>query len=126
MAELGIGPSAHRLFSHRSYKVTVGMKNFMIFCQQMAGVVRILFQTLIKLRITGIFLKASILYWCRVHRTHHKFTDTDKDPTDINRGLFYSYTKWFWLTHTPEVQEEMDKIFMADLLKDEVLQFQHK
>lgn len=88
--------------------------------------VRILFQTLNKSRITGIFFKTSTLYWCRLHRTHHKFADTDKDPTDINRGLFYSYIEWWWLTHTPEVQEEMDKIFIADLLKDEVLQFQHK
>lgn len=68
----------------------------------------------------------SVFYWCRVHRTHHKFAETDKDPTDINRGLFYAYIKWSWMTHTPEVQEEMDKIDMSDLLSDDMLQFQNK
>ena len=57
---------------------------------------------------------------------HHKFPETDKDPTDINRGLFYAYIEWLWLTHTPEVQEELDKIDMEDLYADKVLQFQEK
>jgi len=37
---LGLGPGAHRYFCHRSYKTNRGIKIFMIFCQQISGVVR--------------------------------------------------------------------------------------
>lgn len=40
--------------------------------------------------------------------------------------MFYAYFQWYWLTHTPEVQEEMDKVYMDDLLNDKELQFQYK
>mgnify|MGYP003507755451 CR=1 FL=1 len=40
--------------------------------------------------------------------------------------MFYAYFQWYWLTPTPEVQEEMDKVYMADLLNDKELQFQYK
>lgn len=44
VAGMGIGPGAHRLFSHRAYKVKYGLKIFLIFCQQLSGLVRIFFK----------------------------------------------------------------------------------
>jgi stearoyl-CoA desaturase (Delta-9 desaturase) len=67
-----------------------------------------------------------MFHWARVHRTHHKFTETDRDPTDINRGLFYAYIGWLFLTPTPKVKQEMDRIPLQDLFDDKILQFQYR
>ena len=37
---VGLGPGAHRYFCHRSYKTNRAIKIFMIFCQQLSGIVR--------------------------------------------------------------------------------------
>ncbi|KAL7020718.1 hypothetical protein ACKWTF_011622 [Chironomus riparius] len=104
---IGIGPGAHRYFCHRSYKTSRGMKIFMIICQQISGL-------------------KSLHSWCRIHRTHHKFSDTDRDPTNINRGFFFSFVGWLLIRRTPECKAEMNRIFMDDLKADSDLVFQFK
>lgn len=34
---IGLGPAAHRYFSHRAFKATRAFKLFLIFCQTVAG-----------------------------------------------------------------------------------------
>jgi fatty-acid desaturase len=38
----GMAGAAHRYFTHRSFKATYGMKLFLIFCNQLSGMVRIM------------------------------------------------------------------------------------
>jgi len=64
--------------------------------------------------------------WARVHRTHHKFSDTDKDPGSINRGFFHSSIGWFLIEQTPECKIELDRIYMDDITADSDLNFQFK
>ena len=35
-----------------------------------------------------------ILWWVQHHRAHHKYTDTDKDPYNAKRGLWFSHIGW--------------------------------
>ncbi|KAL7017680.1 hypothetical protein ACKWTF_010479 [Chironomus riparius] len=104
---LGLGPGAHRFFCHRSYKTNRAMKIFLIFCQQLSGV-------------------KSVHTWVRVHRTHHKFSDTDRDPVNINRGFFHASIGWFLIEQTPECAIELEKIHMDDIKADSDLNFQLK
>ncbi|KAH9390454.1 hypothetical protein TYRP_023032, partial [Tyrophagus putrescentiae] len=63
---------AHRLWSHKSYKANFGVRLFLCFCQTLA-------------------LQNDIYEWCRDHRAHHKFVDTDADPHNSSRGFFFSH-----------------------------------
>lgn len=55
---IGITVGAHRLWSHRSYKATLPLRTFLMICQSMAG-------------------QNDLLTWCRDHRIHHKYSETD-------------------------------------------------
>ena len=33
----------------------------------------------------------SILGFVKVHKMHHKYSDTDGDPHNINRGFFFAH-----------------------------------
>ncbi|KAG5675198.1 hypothetical protein PVAND_005122 [Polypedilum vanderplanki] len=102
----GLGPGSHRFFSHRSYKATRGFKIYLLFCHTLAG-------------------QYSVIFWCRVHRTHHKFTDTEKDPTNIKKGFWYSHI--FCLFTMPfEARKAMDTIDVSDLFADKDVVFQYK
>jgi stearoyl-CoA desaturase (delta-9 desaturase) len=61
-----------------------------------------------------------------MHRPHHKYTDTEADPTDINRGLFFGYISWLWLPQTPEAQKAMEDVDLDDILKDKEVMFQYR
>jgi hypothetical protein len=38
-------------------------------------------------------MQNSIYIWTRDHRVHHKYTDTDADPHNINRGFFFAHVR---------------------------------
>jgi len=38
--------------------------------------------------------QGSAKWWCRNHRAHHRYTDTDKDPYNARRGFFYAHMGW--------------------------------
>ena len=127
----------------------------MIFCQQLSGVVsyckaelkgqmeksrlhKILFifelcffhsiNFFCKLTLTQYCpnLQKSVHTWVRVHRTHHKFSDTDKDPVNINRGFFHAAIGWFLIEQPPECAIELERIYMDDVKADSDLNFQLK
>lgn len=105
----GIGTSlgSHRYFSHRSFKATRGLKIFLIFCQTVSG-------------------EFSIHYWVRTHRLHHKFTDTDRDPTNVNRGFFFAYCGYYFLPRHPDCLKEWKRVDVSDLDSDKDIMFQYK
>ena len=39
-------------------------------------------------------LQLSIKNWVRHHRAHHRYTDTEKDPYNAKKGLFWSHMGW--------------------------------
>ena len=72
LSGLGITAGAHRLWSHRSYKAKLPLRIFLMICQSIAG-------------------QNSLYVWCRDHRAHHKFCETDADPHNTKRGFFFAY-----------------------------------
>ncbi|XP_014086170.1 acyl-CoA Delta-9 desaturase [Bactrocera oleae] len=104
---LGITAGVHRLWSHRAYKAKLPLRIFLMLCQSLA------FQN-------------SIYEWCRDHRVHHKFTDTNADPHNSGRGFFFAHMGWLMCKKHPDVRERGKTIDMSDILADPVVKFQKK
>jgi stearoyl-CoA desaturase (delta-9 desaturase) len=64
--------------------------------------------------------------WIRVHRTHHRFTDTCADPHNANRGFFFSHIGWLMMKHHPAVKEYGKQVNMSDIAADPVIRFVDK
>lgn len=101
----GITGGAHRLWCHRSYKAKFPLRVFLMIIQTFA------FQN-------------SIYEWCRDHRVHHKFTDTNADPHNSRRGVFFSHMGWLMLRKHKDVKEKGKLVDMSDLKKDPVVMWQ--
>jgi len=78
---------AHRLWSHRSFKVNLPLEIFLAILQTFT------FQN-------------SIYIWARDHRVHHKHSDTDADPYNINRGFLFSHLGSYVMKKSPEFKEK--------------------
>ena len=85
LSSLGVQAGAHRLWCHRSYKANFGLRLFLAFFQTMA-------------------LQNDIYEWCRDHRAHHRFSDTDGDPHNSTRGFFFSHVGWLLVKKHPDVK----------------------
>ncbi|CAB3245065.1 unnamed protein product [Arctia plantaginis] len=64
-----------------------------------------------------------IYQWIRDHRLHHKFSDTNADPHNANRGFFFSHIGWLMTVKNEEVIKEGKKIDMSDIENDEIIMF---
>lgn len=59
-------------------------------------------------------------------RMHHKFTDSDADPHNSSRGLFFSHMGWLLVRKHPEIKRKGATIDMSDLENDPIVMFQKK
>ncbi|KAJ9441621.1 Delta(9)-fatty-acid desaturase fat-7, partial [Diplonema papillatum] len=103
---LGITGGAHRLWSHRSYQAHFPARLVMMLANSIAN-------------------QGSIYHWSRDHRVHHAKSDTESDPHDITRGLFYSHMGWLLLKKRQAVKEAGKKIDCSDLMADPLVRIQH-
>ncbi len=46
-------------------------------------------------------VEGSARWWSREHRAHHRYTDTDKDPYPVRKGLLYSHLGWMVFKQNP-------------------------
>lgn len=72
LATVGVQTGAHRLWAHRTYKAHWSLRLVLSLLHVMA-------------------LQNDLYEWCRDHRVHHKWSDTDADPHNSNRGFFFSH-----------------------------------
>ena len=93
----------HRLWAHRAYKASWIVQ--MTYAFFGAGAVQ-----------------GSALWWCRNHRVHHRYTDTNKDPYNAARGFFYAHFGWMLVYPDPK---NYARVEMMDLKQNSVLKFQH-
>lgn len=100
---LGITAGYHRLWAHRSYNASLPLQ----YLLAMAG--------------SGA-VEGSIKWWCRGHRAHHRYTDTDLDPYNAHKGFFYSHIGWMLVKprRRPGVAD------VSDLSKNPVVRWQHR
>jgi stearoyl-CoA desaturase (delta-9 desaturase) len=104
---LGITAGAHRLWSHRSYRAKWPLR--VILC---------IFNT--------IAFQNSIYEWSRDHRVHHKYSETDADPHNANRGFFFAHCGWLLCRKHPDVIQKGKHLGFEDLLQDPIVRFQKK
>ncbi|XP_031842359.1 acyl-CoA Delta-9 desaturase isoform X2 [Nomia melanderi] len=104
---VGITAGAHRLWAHRAYKAKWPLRFFLMLCQTTA------FQN-------------HIYEWVRDHRVHHKFTDTDADPHNAQRGFFFSHMGWLLVRKHPEVIRKGATVDMSDLERDPIVVWQRR
>lgn len=62
----------------------------------------------------------------RDHRVHHKYSETDADPHNANRGFFFSHVGWLMMYKHPEVLKRGRQIDMSDITSDPVVRFHIK
>ena len=93
----------HRLWSHRSYNATFPLQVFLLSGGSSA-------------------VQGSCYWWARSHRSHHRHTDTDRDPYDSNRGILWTHIGW--VLFKSDLRSGPADI--SDLHADELIQFQHQ
>ncbi|CAB3235480.1 unnamed protein product [Arctia plantaginis] len=103
----GVTIGAHRCFTHKSFKATPLLKAILIALQTIAG-------------------QNSVFIWCRDHRLHHRYSDTDGDPHNSKRGFFFCHMGWLMTKKHPYVIELGRRIDMSDLQADWMVMFQKK
>mgnify|MGYP001219193571 CR=1 FL=1 len=99
---LSITMGSHRLWSHRSYKAKNPTRFLLMLLVSMA------FQN-------------SIYHWVRDHRLHHRYSDTEADPHNINNGFFFAHVGWLMKRKNKHVLREGNQIDCSDLLDDWVV-----
>ncbi|CAN7992515.1 unnamed protein product [Ixodes pacificus] len=107
MSGLGSSAGAHRLWCHRAYKAKLPLRIFLMLCNCLS-------------------LQNDLYVWTRDHRLHHKYSDTDADPHNINRGFFFAHVGWLLCKKHPEVMRKGKTIDCSDVLQDPVVAFQRK
>ncbi|EIW55454.1 delta 9-fatty acid desaturase protein [Trametes versicolor FP-101664 SS1] len=103
VSTLGITAGSHRLWSHRSFKASAPLRLFLV----LAG---------------GSAVQGSAYWWAKVHRSHHRYIDTDKDPYSAQRGFLFTHVGWivFYTDVAPG-----GGVDLSDLHKDKILMWQH-
>lgn len=71
-------------------------------------------------------MQGTAIGWARDHRTHHKFSETDADPYNAQRGFFFSHMGWILTRRHPEVYRKGKTVDISDLENDKLLAFQKR
>lgn len=76
---LSISVGYHRLFSHRAFKTNQAI----VFLNLLFG---------------AAAFEQPALMWASLHRDHHRYVDTDRDPYNIKQGFWHAHMGWilFW------------------------------
>lgn len=104
---LGMAVGGHRLWAHRSFKATATLRLILAILQVMT-------------------MNGSAFSYARDHRTHHKYSDTDQDPKNPSRGLFYSHIGWWMVRKSDRVKQAGSKLNFDDLKADRICWLQHR
>jgi stearoyl-CoA desaturase (delta-9 desaturase) len=100
---LSITAGYHRLYSHATYKASWPVRLFYVLFG------------------SGAF-EGSVLEWSTDHRDHHRYTDQEKDPYDIKKGLWFAHMGW--IIHMDTSRRTFKNV--EDLKADPMLVWQHK
>lgn len=104
---IGVTCGAHRLWSHRSYSAKLPLRIFLMICHSIAG-------------------QNDLLTWCRDHRMHHKYSETDADPHNSKRGFLFCHCGWLMTKKHPSIHLNGHKVDISDLSNDAVVSFQRR
>nr|WP_320675798.1 fatty acid desaturase [Prochlorococcus sp. MIT 1300] len=74
---LGVTLGYHRLLSHRALRVPLWLERFFATCGALS-------------------CQHGPIDWVGLHRHHHKFSDTDADHHNSNKGFWWSHMGWMF------------------------------
>ncbi|MCD6055305.1 MAG: fatty acid desaturase, family 1 [Gammaproteobacteria bacterium] len=100
---LSITAGYHRLFAHRTYQAAWPVQLFFALFGASA-------------------FEGSVLEWSTDHRNHHRYTDTPRDPYNINQGFWYAHIGWIFTLD----ESKRDFTNVADLQANPLLRMQHR
>jgi len=101
---LGICLGFHRYLTHRSFDLPKWLANFFVLMGTLA-------------------MQASPITWVGQHRMHHANSDTDKDPYNASKGLWWSHLGWsFYKTHDFDDKRKLLE-YTKDFSNDKFYQF---
>ncbi|KAJ5279303.1 Acyl-CoA desaturase [Penicillium angulare] len=106
---MSITAGYHRLWSHRTYTASTPLKVILAILGAGAG-------------------QGSIKFWCRGHRAHHRYVDTDQDPYNIQKGFFYAHLGWMLVKDKRSLGKISiaGRVDISDLKHDPIVQWQHR
>jgi len=107
MTGKGITVGAHRLWAHKSFEAHFIVRFLLMLLNSMA-------------------YQGSVYSWATNHRVHHKYSDTDADPHNSQRGFFFSHIGWLLLKKHPDRIQAESQIDSSDLWADPLIRIQHK
>lgn len=77
-------------------------------------------------RMFFLTLQNCLWIWVRDHRQHHKYSDTNADPHNSQRGFFFSHIGWLMVRKHPDVIAKGKGIDMSDLERNSYVMFQKR
>lgn len=71
-------------------------------------------------------LQHSVYKWAHQHRVHHKYPDTNADPHNSRRGLFFSHIGWLMVKPHPDIAKFSKNVDTSDLKANQFVMFQYR
>jgi stearoyl-CoA desaturase (delta-9 desaturase) len=96
---LGISMGYHRLHTHRSYKVPVGLEYLFAVCG-------------------ALTLEGGPISWVATHRIHHQNSDLPGDPHSPNEGAWWAHAGWLLTGTSNHNNTKVMSKYAPDLAKD--------
>jgi fatty-acid desaturase len=104
LSGMGITMGYHRLWSHKAYHATFPVE-FVLLAWGAAA------------------FEGSARWWCRNHRAHHRYVDSDQDPYAVHKGFWYAHLGWMVLKQDSRRAGRVD---ISDLNAHKGIMFQHR
>lgn len=95
---LGISLGYHRLHTHRSYKIPLGLEYFFALCG-------------------ALTLEGGPIFWVATHRIHHQKSDQAGDPHSPRDGAWWAHVGWILLGEANHANTRMMSKYAPDLAK---------
>ncbi|HEY8278587.1 MAG TPA: fatty acid desaturase [Bdellovibrionota bacterium] len=107
LAPLGINVGYHRLLTHKGFTAPNWLRYSLATIGSLVG-------------------GGPPIHWAAMHRAHHRYSDTAKDPHDSRRGFWYSHVFHLFLMEDLEANKDYTAIYTPDLIKEPYLVFLEK
>ena len=95
---LGISMGYHRLHTHRSYKVPLGLEYFFAVCG-------------------ALTLEGGPIFWVATHRIHHQKSDQPGDPHSPRDGAWWAHMGWILFGDAKHNKTSLMSKYAPDLAK---------
>ena len=99
---MGVTIGYHRLLSHRSFRCLKIVEYFWVLGGYLA-------------------FEGSPIWWATIHRAHHRYVETDRDPHAPKRGFNYAYWGWMFEHNYPDYIDPKKQ--SKDLINDPFYRF---